>query len=264
MINFIDSGHCPAPYNMALDEFLFKMEQGIFLRVYGWNPPAVSLGYGQRATQELDFKRLKRDKIGLVRRPTGGRAVLHDCETTYAVAGDIGGLFGPSLHTTYLKIGEALQAVLRILGISTGLEKARTRDDRAKSGASAPCFTSTARFEITAGGKKIVGSAQKRGKTRFLQHGSLLTAPQKSVADYLNLPPAKKESYRKRLAMESTSLADLGLGHITDDTIAKAFRKGFSEAFALPCCDFALSAADQTHIRTLERKYGSMEWNSPP
>jgi lipoate-protein ligase A len=260
MINVIDSGHCPAPYNMALDEFLFRQERGLYLRVYGWNPPAVSLGYGQRAKRELDLEKLKRDKISLVRRPTGGRAVLHDCEATYAVAGDIGGLFGPSLHTTYLKIGEALQAVLKILGITTGLEKARTRDKRAKSGASAPCFTSTARFEIITGGKKIMGSAQKRSKTRFLQHGSLLLAPQKSVAKYLNLPLAKKEGYRKQLVMESTSLKDFGLGHLSYKTIASAFKTGFSEALALPCRDFALSADDLVHIRTLEEKYRSKDW----
>jgi lipoate-protein ligase A len=228
---FINSGHSPAAFNMAADEFLFKKESGLFLRVYGWRPPAVSLGYGQKAEKELDLPALKKAGIDVVRRPTGGRAILHDKEITYSVAGDIGGMFGPDLNSTYRRIAGALMSVLKRLGVECEMERAGARDVRNKSGASLPCFSSVSRYELKINGKKIIGSAQRRDRRRFLQHGSLMLEKGLDITDYLAVDAAKRRDFREGLKESSISLGE-ALGSVPAfETCAKAFEQGFAEAW---------------------------------
>ena len=158
--------------NMALDEALL-LHAGrtgtTIYRVYGWSRPTVSLGRNQAARGWYDLDLAESRGIEFVRRPTGGRAILHHREITYAVAGPVSG-FG-SLGESYRRINRLLLEALRTLGVD-GHEA--TAAGRAPSPGVAPCFESPVAGELVAGGRKLVGSAQVRDGDAFLQHGSIL------------------------------------------------------------------------------------------
>lgn len=134
------------------------------LRLYRWNPPTLSVGRNQ------PLEGLATDGIAVVRRPTGGQAVWHEHEVTYAVAAPID-VFG-SLRTAYCEIHTRLAAALRELGVNAVL--APTRQAVRPSARPGSCFASPAGGEILVDGRKLVGSAQVRRGDAFLQHGSIL------------------------------------------------------------------------------------------
>lgn len=145
------------------------------LRFYGWSPPAVSIGYSQRPERDIDIDYCKRYGIDIVRRPTGGRAVLHDCELTYSIIFEEGNkvILG-DLQATFKVISESLIIGLRYLGIDAQLaDGKRDRVDRLCNRDPA-CFSSHSPYEILINGKKIIGSAQRRFQGVILQHGSIL------------------------------------------------------------------------------------------
>jgi lipoate-protein ligase A len=173
--------HAPddGAWNMGVDEALllrYAAAPGPLaptLRLYGWRPAAISLGHAQRlgsGALDVDLRSLGRLGIDLVRRPTGGRAVLHDRELTYAVVGRSSGAFAGSVLDTYKRIALALVAGLRSLGVSAELAPRRPAR-REPAGVS--CFSTPAPHEIVVGGRKLVGSAQARRRGAFLQHGSI-------------------------------------------------------------------------------------------
>ncbi len=149
------------------------------LRLYRWQPFAITIGYNQ------DFENFNQAAIGdsgftLVKRPTGGRAIFHAEELTYCICGaSPGPLFGNSLHDSYMKINEALVLFLDRLGLQSEVSGGESREAMN----SLVCFTSTGKHEIGVGGRKLVGSAQRRTGGVFLQHGSILTGQQ-----HLRLP----------------------------------------------------------------------------
>ncbi|OGS33391.1 MAG: hypothetical protein A2293_08950 [Elusimicrobia bacterium RIFOXYB2_FULL_49_7] len=258
--NFITSPLSHASYNMAVDEFLFREKSGLFLRIYGWSPPAISLGFGQQAAQEIDVARTQAAGVSVVRRLTGGRAVLHDQEITYSIAGETGGLFGPDLNSTYLKISEGLVATLKRLGVTAEVEKGGASDRREKGSASLPCFSSVSRFELLVQGRKIIGSAQRRDKNRFLQHGSLPLLPGLDLANLLNLNEPARQKYRDELKREAICLQEAGVCPSFDEAVA-AFRSGFSEVFGFPVELYHFSPEEEARIGLLAAKYDSPAWN---
>ncbi|PLX85748.1 MAG: octanoyltransferase [Desulfuromonas sp.] len=170
----IRSGALRAPINMALDEALLESVAAgrscSVLRLYRWDPPAVSIGYFQQGGGVLNLAACCRLGLDVVRRVTGGRAVLHDREVTYAVISPEGSnLFPGGILDTYLAIAQVLQHALAGLGLETELSKGR---NMAGAGGSA-CFTAPGSFELLCCGCKIAGSAQKRQGGAFLQHGSI-------------------------------------------------------------------------------------------
>ena len=162
----------PGAWNMAADAALWETAQtpgaAPALRLYQWDRPTLSLGYAQDAARGLDLDYLAREEIPLVRRPTGGRAVLHHRELTYAVVVPASSSRFGSLTHVYGFVREALARALVSLGASV--------DDVIEHGAGrgAVCFTSRARHEIGLNGRKVVGSAQRRAKGAVLQHGSIV------------------------------------------------------------------------------------------
>ncbi len=157
------------------------------LRVYGWQPAAVTIGYNQDPAS-FNQEALTAAGYDLVRRPTGGRAILHADELTYAVIGSSPGpIFGSSLHSTYDRINQGLLAFLAGLGVSADVSGGESR-----SAARGPaCFSSAGQYEIRVGGRKLVGSAQRRTGGVFLQHGSILTGPgHLGLAELLGEPGA--------------------------------------------------------------------------
>ena len=175
---WITDGHLPAVENMAIDSALLAdCEQGRIpptVRLYGWSEPAITIGYSQNAEGELDIERCRELGIAMVRRPTGGRALLHHRELTYAVVAPVSmAPFNRGLKATFQAVSEALLMGLQSLGIQGDLNTGKERPALGISRSPA-CFASLNHCEITVDGKKLVGSAQKRTSKAFLQHGSLI------------------------------------------------------------------------------------------
>jgi lipoate-protein ligase A len=173
----IDSGPGPGPWNLALDEAIFaavsRGESPPTLRFYGWAPPALSIGYAQDRDRDVDVAACRARGIDVLRRCTGGRAVLHDREVIYSVAAPAGDRLAlAGLDGSCRSVAAALVAGLRALGVPAAVPPARPAGARA--GRHPGCFASVARHEIEAGGRKIVGSAQRRAGGALLQHGSVL------------------------------------------------------------------------------------------
>jgi lipoate-protein ligase A len=206
------------------------------LRLYTWTPPAISLGFMQREDQILDLARCRASQIDVVQRPTGGRAVLHWEEVTYAlVASTDDPRFGTSLNESHRIVGEAITAGLRRLGIAASLSRPSPIQDRPLS--DRPCFVSAGRAEILVGGRKLVGSAQRRTARAFLQHGSLLLGPAHwRLVEFLRLTrsdPERSRRMQERLQQTTTHVQEL-LGRTPSfEEMAQALVTGFCERLHL-------------------------------
>ncbi len=157
---------------MAMDQALLDLAAGegrAFLRLYRWEPSCLSLGRHEPALRRYDRSAIERLGLSTVRRPTGGRAVWHADELTYAVAAPVD-TFG-SLPDTYRAIHEVLATALRDIGFPAALAAPPSRGSAVDAGA---CFASPAGGEVMLLGKKVVGSAQLREVGALLQHGSIL------------------------------------------------------------------------------------------
>jgi lipoate-protein ligase A len=233
---FIDTGERSGAYNMALDESLARgLAEGAgspTLRVFRWKPWAVSVGYNQ-GTGELDHSRCAADGMDIVRRPTGGRAILHAEELTYSVVMYAG---GRSILQAYNDIGAALVRGLSLYGVDVSLQKSQPDlREQYRSRSSIPCFSSSARYEIEWRGRKLVGSAQRRftgrGGDVLLQHGSILCGPaHRALAEYLSVAEGGTLERIRRTLREKT--ADLGgiTGRAVDiGRLAGCIRRGFEE-----------------------------------
>jgi len=167
----------PGSEHMAVDDALLRAaREGVaYLRCYRWAPPCLSFGRNEPARTRYDADAIAARGLATVRRPTGGRAVWHDAEVTYAVAGPVA-LFG-SLAETYQAIHAVLADGLRALGVPATLAPA-SPTPAPDAGA---CFASPAGGEVTVRGRKLVGSAQVRERDAFLQHGSILLADTQDV-----------------------------------------------------------------------------------
>ncbi len=159
---------------MAADSTLLRRAQAgeAWVRLYRWSPACLSFGRNEPALSRYDRILIESLDLDVVRRPTGGRAVWHDAEVTYAVAAPVHAF--PSLAETYLLVHGLIARALRGLGVETRLAS-RPAGGHAGVGAGA-CFASPAGGEVTVAGRKLVGSAQVREGNAFLQHGSILMA----------------------------------------------------------------------------------------
>ena len=160
--------------NMALDEALLaraRSHHEFVVRAYAWAVPTLSLGRNQRAIGVYNRAAARLRSVPIVRRLTGGRAVLHHREVTYSVTGPA--RRGDTLRASYGTINDILLQALRRLGVDATLA-APVPETRFPAPASAPCFELPAPGEIVLGNRKLVGSAQVREDGAFLQHGSIL------------------------------------------------------------------------------------------
>ena len=162
----IDTGLNKPSMNMAIDEALLTSKLPV-LRFYGWKPAGLSIGYFQ-STKNFNLKNLKKHNVDLVRRPTGGNAVLHDKEVTYSFIIDEKEM-PKSIVESYKMISKGLLQGLKNLGLNAAMNENVEKGEK-----SAVCFNDTSWYEIIVNGKKIVGSAQKRVNGKLLQHGAIL------------------------------------------------------------------------------------------
>lgn len=248
--------------NMARDEAILthhsRGDSPPTLRFYGWDPPAISIGYFQRMRGQVDLEACARLGVDAVRRPTGGRAVLHHHEVTYSVVVAASMLPG-SVEDTYLAISCGLAAGLRQLGI--GVEMVPAQKARPSSAA---CFEAPSSYELAVDGKKLVGSAQMRSRGVILQHGSvLLDFDASQVAALLRFP---SEQVRRRtaslLAGKAVGINQLGSGQFTFDQVAEALAQGLAGTLDLSLQPSGLTPGESKLASQLaEGKYGSERWN---
>ena len=248
---YINSGFHPGAYNMEFDQALASAlvsgEGAPALRVYGWKPHAVSLGFHQ-SMEEIDEKRCRDCGIDIVRRPTGGRAILHADELTYCV---VMNAEGRSIQTVYAEISAALVAGLRRLGADVGFATSQPEFGKLyRSASSIPCFSSSARYEIQSNGKKLVGSAQRRysadGDEVVLQHGSILLGPAHKFLSELIKSSDTQLAGELSAALDSktTDLSSVLGREVPFGKAAEAVRAGFEEALGIEFEDIGGSAID--------------------
>ena len=230
--NYIDSGPNLGVYNMALDEELLARAQAgehrPVLRFYAWQPPTVSLGRFQKLDAAVNAEACKRLGFDIVRRITGGRAVLHDKELTYSIiARTDNPLFPGTVLGTYKVIAAGLLAGLRNLGIPAEIVSrgGRHADQVQKNAKDAACFSSPSWYEILVHGRKIIGSAQRRVSGAFLQHGSILM-------DYD--PELEAEVIPGGCTGDVVTCIKRELGReVPLDEVRQAFVQGFREALGI-------------------------------
>jgi lipoate-protein ligase A len=232
----IDSGLNLGFYNMSVDEELLARAQAgeniPVLRFYGWNPPAVSLGRFQKIEDAVNAEACKRHGFDIVRRITGGRAVLHHQELTYSIVSRTDNpLFPHTVLGTYKVIAQGLLAGLKNLGIHAEMV---SRADRlahlVKKGSKDPaCFSSPSWYEIVVNNRKIIGSAQRRLSGAFLQHGSILIGYD---------PVLEAEVIPGGSAAGCVTCIQQELGRsVSFDEVKQAFMKGFTESLGLTFSD---------------------------
>jgi lipoate-protein ligase A len=238
---FEDTGTSSGVFNMEHDETLAKAlveKTGApTIRVYGWHPPAISIGWNQ-SMEEIDLAKIASAGIDVVRRPTGGRAILHSDELTYSVAMRVK---GRNILSVYEDIGRALIAGLHELGVSAEMEKSQPHFPSLYRTTSAmACFSSAGRYEIKCSGKKIIGSAQRRyaaddGEEIVLQHGSILLGPDhKNIINYLKFSSeAECSALKNELDEKTTDLSTVLDRAVTFNEISSAVLSGFKKTWSI-------------------------------
>jgi len=256
----------PGAWNMAVDEAILeacgRSEVLPTLRLFAWDPACLSLGYAQ-PSDDVDTAELARQGWLLVRRPTGGRAILHTDELTYSV---IGPAYEPrlagSVLESYQRLSRALLAALHMLGVPAVATP--TPDALEKAGSAGPvCFEVPSNYEITVGGKKLIGSAQARRIEGILQHGSLpLCGDLGRITQVLNYPDTnRKTEARNRLLARAATLEEI-LGHALPwEAVAQAFTEGFKRALNLDFIPSDLTPAERSRTDELVvEKYANPVW----
>ena len=236
---------------MALDHALLESVQQqprAVLRLYRWRPACLSFGRNQPARGCYDESVARELGIDIVRRPTGGMAVLHDCELTYAVIVPVDLLGGP--RESYRTINAALVAGLQTLGAPVQLAPGRKRS---AFGSVQPCFAEPAAGEVVAAGLKLVGSAQRCEKRTLLQHGSILLAGSQDVVSRMAAVPFE-------LSGRATTLTALLGSTPTLAALRRSIAAGFEATTGYAVSAAAIDRETFQRASQLEALYRSAEW----
>jgi len=254
------SGEADGATNMAIDEAILRaVAAGLVpptLRCYGWRPPCLSLGRGQPAREVL-VEVCERDGVDLVRRPTGGRAILHADELTYSV---VAPQWEPRVKggvlASYRRLSQGLLAGLERLGVPHLRADARYahRDPEALS---AVCFQVPSDYEITVGGRKLVGSAQMRAAGVVLQHGAIpLRGDIARIARYLRGAPSPR-----RIRDRATTVSEALGREVGWEEAAQALIAGFAQALHLELEPAELTVEERIWAEELRaNKYAHPGW----
>ncbi len=244
---------------MALDELLLDRAERAggppVLRLYSFDPPAITIGFHQDPALILDLDAVRADGLECVRRITGGRALLHEREITYCVVAPAGSApFEAGQAEAFRRISGAIAAALRSIGVAAGVS--RGRDAAGSKGAAAPCLSSVTRHELAVGGRKIAGNAQRRTARAFLQHGSILLGSESArIVNYLRAASGPLDDRITSVTRELGRPAD---GGALRDRIAAAF----ADVFAAEWEPLALTERDGAEIagRALAKRRESLSW----
>jgi lipoate-protein ligase A len=251
-------------WNMAVDESLLEQvgrgESLPTLRLYAWQPACLSLGYAQPFA-DVDSTRLRERGWEVVRRPTGGRAILHTDELTYSITAplDESRVAGTVLES-YNRLARALLAAVKSLDVPVEMKEHK----RGQEAAQGPvCFEVPSAYEITVKGKKLIGSAQARRKEGVLQHGTLpLVGDLGRITDALVFPDefARAAAAEKLLSRATTVKSVLGR-EIEWKTAAQAFVHAFESELNLTFETGEITASEKERAEVLLReKYAHPTW----
>jgi lipoate-protein ligase A len=246
----------------AILEFAARGEVPPTLRLYAWAPPCISLGYAQ-PIKDVDLDQLQEFGWEIVRRPTGGRAILHTDELTYSVCGPnsepllVGGVL-----ESYQRLSFALLEALTLIGITAdAISDSATQ--KSVAGDNPVCFEVPSNYEITVGSKKLIGSAQARRKSGVLQHGSLpLFGDLTRILKVLDFPDVhSRQQAARRLLAHGTTAEDV-LGFRGDWWLTcQAFQIAFNKTLDLNLQHGGLSPSEGRRAMQLYReKYNNPEW----
>ncbi|EOR21686.1 lipoate--protein ligase family protein [Cytobacillus oceanisediminis] len=268
---FIDSGNHSPSFNMALDEALLEWHsKGVFppvIRFYGWNPATLSIGYFQKVEKEIDLEAVKELGLGFVRRPTGGRGVLHEHELTYSVIVSEEHPHMPKTVTeAYRVISEGILKGFHFLDLDAYFSVPKTEEQKnnLKSPRSAVCFDAPSWYELVVEGRKVAGSAQTRQQGVILQHGSiLLDLDEDKLFRLFKYPNDRvKERMQKAFKSKAVAINDLTSRNITIDMAKEAFKKGFEEGLHIQLENYQLTNEELEYVEKIAKeKYDSNEWN---
>jgi lipoyl(octanoyl) transferase len=261
IINSVNGG----AWNMAVDEAVLESvankNQAPTLRLYAWNPYCLSLGHAQ-SINDVNRIALQERGIDLVRRPTGGKAILHADEITYSIAApqDEPRVSGTVIES-YQRLSQALLKALTLLGIHADA-KAKEASNTSKP-VNPICFETPSDFEITANGKKIIGSAQARRLKGVLQHGSIpLFGDISRIVNLLNYPSQEERQLTiEMLLKRACTLFDINNQKINWNTAAFALINGFSEVLDISFVKDSISPLEMERAKELvKNKYGNDDW----
>ena len=240
MFRIVPTAHNSADMNMALDEAVMqRLQEGEgtpTIRLYGWKPAAVSIGYFQCLTDEVDVQACKRDGVQVVRRLTGGGAVYHDAEITYSVIAPQD-LFAHDMRKSYGQIIKPVMRALKTLGVDSQFRPIN---------------------DVIVDGQKISGNAQTRKGGVLLQHGTILleVEPEKMFT-YLTPDKSKisDKPFIKSVQSAVTSLQEHG---ISFDEMESALRASFTNAFKATQGEWG---EDELALaKELSEKYREQSW----
>jgi lipoate---protein ligase len=235
-IRVLETGYNPAAFNMAIDEALIEnIDQAPILRIYGWMPSAISVGYFQSIKDEVDLEKCSQLGVDVVRRLTGGGAVLHEFELTYTF---ITKQYPHNIMESCKWICDAIVMSINRLGFNASFIPLN---------------------DIVVNGKKVSGSAQTRRNGVLLQHGTLLLGVDvDKMFSVLKVPSEKlRDKIIKDVKERVTSLAGT-----TFDDMASSLKTSFSEKFDARLVADSLSTEEVSRAKWLaERKYSSKDWN---
>ena len=250
------------PTNMAMDEaMLLLADQGLIaptLRIYSWAPACVSLGYFQNTSQTVDVDLCAQLGLGLVRRLTGGGALYHDDEVTYSLA------WPGQTKQIPSNIEGSYQTILQAIGqgLNNGLGAVLDSSHGAGSyGDEAFCLARSSCYDLTLSGKKVVGSAQRRMKNGFLQHGSILLG--RKPGRLLELFGRTSSSLNLETIQARTIGLREALGHeISFDQASSSVVGGFESVLGVTLEKSDLLAHERGLVqRLIKEKYGLDSWN---
>jgi len=254
-----------AAWNMAVDEAIAEScRQGLSpptLRLYRWARPALTIGYFQKVDRDIDEAVCQTEKIAVIRRMTGGRAVLHGHDLTYSVASRA---YVPELPNTirgtFLAISRGLIEGLHQLGLHAEPVRSPVRN----MGRSPICFMSASWYEIICNGRKIIGSAQRRWKDGMLQQGSLLL--DFDPVFYYKLFRFPDQAQRARMIEEGRNriggLYNLLSTHVHPKTVANRIASGFEKALAIQLEPAGLTDQELERAHHLAgTRYADHAWN---
>jgi lipoate-protein ligase A len=255
---------------MALDEALLDWHsEGLLppiVRFYGWTPATLSIGYFQNVEKEINMDAVRNHNLGFVRRPTGGRGVLHEHELTYSI---IVSEDYPNMPATvteaYRVLSEGLLIGFQKLGLNAYFSVPDTAEKKSdlKNPKSAVCFDAPSWYELVVEGKKVAGSAQTRQKGVILQHGAiLLDLDEDKLVSLFNYPSDEvKERVRRGIAQKAVAINQVRKTPVTFDDCVDAFKEGFAEGLDVNFQPYMLTIEQMDYVKKLEiRRYANDEW----
>jgi lipoate-protein ligase A len=258
------SDSADGPTNMGIDEAILESvtngEAPATLRLYRWQPPTLSLGFAQPAA-DVDMHVVKDRGWGLVRRPTGGRAILHTDELTYAlIAPAASRHVSGGVLASYQHLSQGLRRGLQLLGLEVEVRSEETMS--AAQRANPVCFEVPSAYELMVAGKKVIGSAQLRRQGGVLQHGTFpLTGDIRRICQALHFDdPVSQAEAGERVAARAATASQLVGREVTWDEAAGAFRRGLEDGLGIEFEPADLIDAERQRAAELARRHRSKEW----